>query len=154
MIRVQIIDDDYWCAEAIKAMMMDVSAEFDFEYSAMPEQINGCDIYIVDNEFGTGDYAEQLVQQVRSANPEAMIMVCSGTMSRVRYKQLINAGCDVAIEKGSAVDRDVMMVAIARYVLASRSRKRRVGFWRALDDIRTVLNTWNKRFEIAESRSA
>lgn len=154
MIRIQIIDDDYWCAEAIKAMIFEISDEFAFEYTPEPEPIDGCDIYIIDNEFGEQDHAEQLVRRVRDSNPDAMIMICSGTMDRVRYKELINCGCDVAIEKGSVPDRDVMMVAIGRYVLTCKSKGYGVNLTRVVQDVKQILASWNKRLEQLQSRSA
>jgi DNA-binding NarL/FixJ family response regulator len=147
MVRIQIIDDDFWCAEAIKAMVMDIDPTIVFEYSEEPSPVHGCDIYIIDNEFGNKDHAESIVREVRKNNPEAMIMVCSGTMDRVRYKNVINAGCDVAVEKGNAADRETMMVAIGRYVLANRSSTRKVSLVHVMKDICSIISNWNTRLE-------
>lgn len=147
MVRIQIIDDDFWCAEAIKALVVDIDPGIVFEYSENPTPVHGCDIYIIDNEFGNRDHAEQLVREVRMSNPDSMIMVCSGTMDRIRYKELINAGCDVAVEKGNARDRETMMVAIGRYVLASQSSRRKLSMVHVIKDIRSIISNWNTRLE-------
>lgn len=147
MVRIQIIDDDYWCAEAIKAMIMDIDPTIVFEYSEDPSPVHGCDIYIIDNEFGNQDCAESMVREVRRNNPNSMIMVCSGTMDRIRYKEVINAGCDIAVEKGSAADRETMMVSIGRYVLASRTKNKKVKLIHVMNDIRSIISSWNTRLE-------
>lgn len=145
MVRIQIIDDDFWCAEAIKAMLVEIPAEMVFEYSSTPEAVDGCDIYIIDNEFGSGDHAQELVRRVRRGNPDALIMACSGTLDRIRFKDLINAGCNAVVEKGSQQDRDVMLDVIARYTLMHRPQMSRVTFGHVLTDIRGILSNWNTR---------
>ncbi len=154
MIRIQIIDDDFWCAEAIKAMLMDIDPGIVFEYSEEPSPVDGCDIYIIDNEFGNKDHAESIVGEVRKNNPEAMIMVCSGTMDRIQYKNVINAGCDIAVEKGNTADRETMMVAIGRQVLASRSSSRKISLVHVIKDICSIISNWNTRLESIDEKKS
>ena len=149
MIRIQIIDDDRWCAEAIKAMLMDIQTEMFFEIVTTPDPIDGFDIYIIDNEFNNGDHAINMVQIIRVRNPDAMIMACSGTMNRVRFKDLINAGCNAVVEKGSAKDRDTMVNVIERFAVTKRSSITQTSIGSVMADIRGILSTWNARMDSA-----
>ena len=147
MIRIQIIDDDKWCAEAIKAMLIDIQADMFFEFVSTPDPIDGFDIYIIDNEFTNGDHAIDMAKSIRVRNPDCMIMACSGTLDRVRFKELINAGCNAVVEKGSAKDRSTMINVIERFAMTKRSTVTQTSIGSVMADIRGILNTWNARMD-------
>ena len=147
MIRIQIIDDDRWCAEAIKAMLMDIETDMFFDIVTTPDPIDGFDLYIIDNEFTSGDHAVGMAKTIRVRNPDAMIMACSGTMNRVQFKELINAGCNAVVEKGSAKDRATMINVIERFAAMKRSSITQTSIGSVMADIRGILSTWNARME-------
>lgn len=147
MVRIQIIDDDMWCAEAIKAMLIDIDIEMVFECISTPHPIDGFDIYIIDNEFKHGDYAVEMAQRTRSRNPDAMIMACSGTLDRIKFKELINAGCNAVVEKGSSKDRTTMINVIERFAMTKRSMITQTSIGSVMADIKGIISTWNARMD-------
>ena len=148
MVRIQIIDDDKWCAEAIKAMLMDIQVDMFFEFASTPDPIDGFDIYIIDNEFENGDHAVEMTRKTRDRNPDAMIMACSGTLDRIRFKELINAGCNAVVEKGSAKDRATMIGVIERFAMTRRPVMTQTSIGSVLADIQGILSTWNARMDL------
>ena len=145
MARIQIIDDDYWCGEAIIAFLMDVAAGARFESKCVPEADDGRDIYIVDNEFEDGDHGVDLVRSIRRRNPEALIVLCTATRERVDPTTAMNAGCNALIEKGSASGRNALASIVKRYTDVRAEVASRPSIRAALADIKAIIATWNQR---------
>ncbi len=144
MAWIQIIDDDYWCGEAIIAFL---TGEFEgcrFEARTSPDDVDdGRDIYIVDNEFGFDDHGVDLVRRIRSRNPDAFIMLCTATRERIDANAAMNAGCNALIPKGSAAGREEMVEMIRRYRNARASSS--PSFLGVVSEIKSVLSAWNER---------
>ena len=147
MTRIQIIDDDYWCSEAIIAFLRDVSDGAHFETTCRPEAADGRDIYIVDNEFDDGDHGIDLVRSIRERNPDATIIVCTGTEDRVDAKAVMNAGCNAMVPKGSAAGREAMASIVERHIRTRTRSSSSPSFLAILSDIKSIIVAWNLRME-------
>lgn len=154
MARIQIIDDDHWCSEAIIATLIDLDDSITFDLKYMPDFDDGRDIYIVDNEFPDGDHGLRLVRRIRDTNPQATIILCSATDQRLSPREMLNAGCNAMIRKGSAKERTRLTEMVRREV-AMRSRTasdRRISA--VFADIKSILSIWNHRMDQEEVKAA
>ena len=152
MTWIQIIDDDHWAGEAIIALLVDVAGSARFEIRSEPGFDDGRDVYIVDNEFEDGDYGIELVRAIRERNPDATIILCTGTRDRIDLKTAMNAGCNALIEKGHADQRDELTSVIQRHLSTRAMSVNRRGVPTALSDIKSIIAAWNVRMA-QESRS-
>lgn len=147
MARIQIIDDDYWCGEAIIAFMTPFVGHSSFETKSIPCADDGRDIYIVDNEFESGDHGISMIRSIRDRNPEAMIIMCTGTRSRIDPAVAMNAGCNAIIEKGSQAGREEMASIVQRYIETRAESATRRSVLAALRDIKAIITAWNRRMK-------
>lgn len=144
--RIQIIDDDHWCGEAIIAHVYDTIENAAFEIKRVPEPDDGRDVYVVDNEFEDGDHGIEIVTRIRERNPDATIIMFTGTHDRVDPRVAMNAGCNAMVVKGTPEGREEIR-KIFRGISESRGRESSPSFLGALQDIKSIIMTWNKRVE-------
>lgn len=145
MTRIQIIDDDYWCGEAIISYMTAHVDCASFETKRIPVADDGRDIYIVDNEFEDGDHGVSLVRRIRERNPDAMIVLCTGTRDRIDPQEAMNAGCNALIEKGSQAGREQLAEVVQRFIATRTLSANRPSIIAALRDIKSIISAWNRR---------
>ena len=145
MYRIQIIDDDYWCGEAIVAYMMNVAANATYDIKSIPTPDDGYDIYIVDNEFEDGDHGIRMVERIRSRNPDATIVLCTATKERVDPEAAMNAGCNAMVAKASAEGRRQMIDIVDQHIRSRARASREQSFLAALNDIKIIIASWNTR---------
>lgn len=150
MTWVQIIDDDYWCGEAIIANLMTRFKTVRFEIKEDPEADDGRDIYIVDNEFKDGDHGERLVKTIRQRNPDSTIILCTGTKDRINIRDAMNAGCNALIEKGSMQGRQELADIIGRHVERTTRSSFSPSLISVLADIKSIIAAWNTRLALDE----
>ena len=147
MPRIQVLDDDRWCAEAMIAFMDACIDHGSYEYRREPRADDGRDVYIVDNEFETGDHGVDLVRRIRERNPDAMIVLCTGTCERIDPQIAMNSGCNALIEKGSESGREELVALVRRYAATHAESSGRFTLVSAIRDIRSIISTWNTRME-------
>ncbi|MEM1331417.1 MAG: response regulator [Planctomycetota bacterium] len=145
MCRIQIIDDDYWCGEAIVARLMNVASKAKYDIKSIPTPDDGFDIYIVDNEFEDGDHGVRLVRRIRDRNPDATIVMCTATKERVDPETAMNAGCNAMIAKASTQGREELVRIVERHIRARARASDGRSFLAALNDIKIILAAWNTR---------
>ena len=150
MCRIQIIDDDHWCGEAIVAHMMNVASSATYDIKSIPVPDDGYDIYIVDNEFEDGDHGVRMVQRIRERNPDATIIMCTATKDRIDPEIAMNAGCNAMIAKASAQGRDEMIEIVERHIRSRARASSGPSFLAALNDIKIILAAWNARMKQEE----
>ena len=150
MCRIQIIDDDHWCGEAIVAHMMNVAATATYDIKSIPVPDDGYDIYIVDNEFEDGDHGVRMVQRIRERNPDATIIMCTATKDRIDPEIAMIAGCIAMIAKASAQGRDEMIEIVERHIRSRARASSGPSFLAALNDIKIILAAWNARMRQEE----
>lgn len=147
MVRIQIIDDDVWCGEAIIALLVSEAMDVRFQNTQNPVAEDGQDIYIVDNEFEDGDHGIDLVRRIRDRNPTATIILCSATNDRIDVTEAMNAGCNLMIEKGSAVGRSMLVNAVKTRIKTRATSASTPSFAAVLDDIKSIIAAWNTRMD-------
>ncbi len=145
MWRIQIIDDDHWCGEAIIAHVMNVAPHARYDIKSVPVPDDGYDVYIVDNEFQYGDHGVRMVRRIRNRNPDATIIMCTSTKDRIDPEEAMNAGCNVMVSKASADGRAQIAHAVDRHIRARARQSNGSPFLSAVNDIKIILAAWNER---------
>jgi len=153
-IEALLLDDDEWALQLIKLGMEESLPELKISTRLDPEPLPGYDVYFIDNEFDGVTRAPELSRQIRTENPNSLIIAFSSTLDAACLKQLINAGCDGACDKSLPDDLNRALLITKRFVEARRQeeRRRRRGIVGAIDSIRGLLSEWNQRLD--QERSA
>ncbi len=146
MLRIQIIDDDPFCGEAIAATLRESLKTVRIEVNNQPTADDGRDVYIVDNEFEKGDHGVDLVKRIRAKNPDAAILLCSATYDRIDLREAMNAGCNALIRKGNPKDLAELSAIIDEHNQRQRTTSK-PGLGAVLADMKAVITAWNKRLE-------
>lgn len=154
MTRIQIIDDDYWCGEAIVATLTSVARPSQCQITTKPEPTDGFDVYIVDNEFEDGDHGVDIVATIRRRNPDATIVICTATKERIDATSAMNAGCNAMVEKGSAAGRAMLSDVVAAHIRRRAQSAQGATVGNVFSDIKSIITAWNARVEQDEARQA
>ena len=150
MCRIQIIDDDHWCGEAIVAHIINVASGAIFDIKPIPVPDDGYDIYIVDNEFEDGDHGVRMVKRIRERNPDATIILCTATKDRINPETAMNVGCNAMIAKAYVQGREEMIEIAERHIQTRARASSGPSFRAALNDIKIILSAWNARMRQEE----
>ncbi len=144
MLTVQIIDDDQWVILHLEQAVKSVLPEAEVMHTMEPSVLPGCDIYLIDNQFGAERKGMELVRKARAIQPEALVIVFSGNLERREILALIDSGCDAIAEKGDAESLQKLLGKLAefsdRQAESSRSSQSLRGTIRAM---RQLLVAWN-----------
>jgi hypothetical protein len=116
-----------------------------------PDITGHFDIYVVDNDFDGARRATQIVSAIRDREPKALIVAFSATLDRGTLKELLNAGCNAALEKGRPNDLDSLSRVAQAYAVSPRTRGERVRFTDTVKAIRDLIGEWNVRLAQEES---
>ena len=152
-IRALIVDDDPHAAEMLATRLRHEIPTLDITLADRPEPAAGHDIYLIDNDFDGIKLGTRLAKELRAVSPEALIVAFSGTLDAKTLKELLNAGCNGACEKGD--DHDfATLVTLAKQVGKEKPRNGESGngLVHVMRSLADLLKQWNNRLDRMESR--
>ena len=147
-LRVAIIDDDEHFVALERAL---VEKNFpDAEITVVSEPVVPPDhnVYLLDNIFGDTECAPEMVAHIRQANPNALIVLWSASLSLPLLKTLTRYGIDAVADKSDLNDLKAVLNVIREF---SNRADERPTFFGTIRTIRDLLMHWNRRLEQAES---
>lgn len=156
-IRALIIDDDAWSQRLLRGMLKECFPMLHVETITTPSASPGYNIYLVDNEFSGAHHANRLARELRSAEPDALIIAFSGALDQRTLLDLLNAGSDGACDKSSLSDLPKVMTIIQRYIetlITSQNNRRRGSIRESMRAVCELIKEWNQRLDIEEARHA
>ncbi len=149
-LRVAILDDSPVSTRVQMKLVANRFPDAKITVSHEPEPILGQDVYLLDNRFGDSDHAVDLATRIREAEPDALIIVWSATVTKGLLKRLSPVGINAVAEKGSQEDIEAALDVIDHF---RRRGRRPQSFGATIRSIRDLLAQWNARLA-TEERSA
>ena len=149
-----IVDDDPIACAFMKWFLEDRFPYLRVATSTEPKAVHGFSLYFLDNDFGGDECAVDLVQKIRGEAENAFISVFSARLDTAAFKQLLNAGCDGAFEKGKPGELSVLESKIRAYLYQRELRASQVvdrGFTSTFKAMTGLVTGWNQRLNATVS---
>ena len=150
--RALLIDDDPWALRLLSVHFLERLPGVELTLRQSADLSGDYDIYCLANDIAGEATALQAVREARAANPRALVIVLSASITREELKRLTHMGCDGVFDKGDEADRDAMLDILTRYRAAARGPRKRFGG--AVSAIRGLLSEWNRRLDAEDAASA
>jgi len=109
-----IIDDDVWSLRILMAQLREVMPGIQITARTKPDPSGQFDLYFIDNDFGGIDLAIDLVKQIRTAHPTALIVALSATLDETQRRQLLDSQCNLVCNKAKPIDMKFALHAVVR----------------------------------------
>jgi CheY-like chemotaxis protein len=151
-----IIDDD---PDAIAFMKWYLEEHFPWVRVASgteADAVKGFDMYFIDNNFNGKARAVEIVKALRETEADALIIAYSATLDAPTFKALLNAGCNGAIEKGSARDMAVMGRMTKNFIDKKSSEAiepKARGFRGTIHSMVELINKWNDALAVTPTQN-
>ncbi|MEO0481456.1 MAG: response regulator [Planctomycetota bacterium] len=152
VLRALIVDDDPFAADMLSTRLRQQLPTLDIETVDRPEPRSGHDVYLIDNDFGGIKLGTRLAKSLRATNPESLIVAFSGTLDATTLKELLNAGCNGACEKGQERDLSVLIELVKRFSETQQKAQEDRGIGSVLRSLGDLLKQWNKRLDRLETK--
>jgi len=144
--RALVLDDDKWALRLIRFVLEEALPGITIDERETPDIQGEYDVYIVDNDFEGARWASRIVPYIRERQPSALIVAFSGTLDRTTLKSLLNAGCDMALEKGRPDDLEELSRATRSFAKSRREAPQQPrGVIESARVIRDLIHEWNMR---------
>jgi DNA-binding NarL/FixJ family response regulator len=111
----------------------------------------GYDIYVLDNDFAGEKCGAGLAEQVRTIQPDALVIVLSGTLELDLVKRLVNCHAAGVFDKSEAADLERMVTLVEQFLMKQATKPastRRPSLKNTLSGINTLLAEWNERLAL------
>ncbi len=148
--RVAILDDDPKFTDIQRDIVTRRFPGADVTVGHEARPILGHDVYLLDNRFDGTERALDLATHIRSAEPDSLVIVWSGCVTKDLLKRLAPVGINAVAEKGNREDLEAAMQVIDHYVRRDKPAR---SFGQTIRCIRELLALWNERLA-AEERKA
>jgi DNA-binding NarL/FixJ family response regulator len=150
-----VVDDDVWSLRLIKGLLRECFPELRVETRTEPDCEGEYDIFFVDDDFHGTRVAADLARQIRTQNPEALVIAYSANLDASTLKSLINAGCNGACDKSVSSDLPHAIEIVRAFIESKRvtDLPARTSFVETVRSVRDLIREWNSRLE-AEDRNA
>ena len=156
--RALIVDDDPSAVELIAFRLQQRFPGLNITSRCEPDLTGTFDLYLIDNDFNGRPLAGELAESIKKRHPESLIIVFSARLDVSVLKRLINAGCIGAFDKSEPKELEDMLSVIDDFMkvypiqrISARPGGKTVEL---VNSISTLLQEWNKRLVIEETRNA
>jgi DNA-binding NarL/FixJ family response regulator len=148
-----VVDDDIWSLRLMKGLLGECFPRIGVHVRQTPDCHGAFDIYFIDNDFAGEPIAARLAAEIRSRQPDALIIAYSANLDATTLKALINAGCNGACDKSNPADLPRAMTIVREFIEArlagGREREGR-GLIETIRSVRGLLHEWNSRLDNEE----
>ena len=150
--RIGIIDDDPIAATVMRARLRIQFPECTITIYDKPVVEPQLDVYFVDNDFNGSRLATQLLKEIRSLNPNALVVAMSSTLENDTLQELMNGGCNAVYDKNQPGNGEPVFQVIGNYLDVLnrlRTSQTRTPFSGVVVSLRDLLYEWNQRLRRA-----
>lgn len=148
--RLAILDDDPEFTDIQRNIVTRRFPAAQVTVGHEPRPIPAQDVYLVDNRFDGTERAISLAKQIRVAEPQSLVIVWSGCVTKELLKKLAPVGINAVAEKGNRDDLEAAMQVIDHYVRREKSTR---SFGGTIRCIRDLLALWNERLALEERQA-
>ena len=106
--RIAIIDDDSFVFTHLSKHLGERMPTAEFVGIRNPVAPLGCNVYIVDREFGEDSCGQELVQRIKKVSPNSLVLAYSAFLDRDFLRDLVLQDCEGAFDKGSLEELEKM----------------------------------------------
>ena len=146
--KVGIIDDDPLICDVVSSVLRSNFEDIEVYIYNEPVVSPTLDIYIIDNQFDGECYIKGLLKEIRSCNPNALVVAMSATLDFDVLRELMNSGCNAAWNKNWDQSEEILNI-IKTYIhtLERAKTKQSKGMKGAFDSLTDLLTQWNERLK-------
>jgi DNA-binding NarL/FixJ family response regulator len=151
--RTLVIDDDILVARMVGLRLASKFPGMRVDATTDPKILSNYDIYLIDNDFNGVPLGTALARRIRNEHPDSLVIALSSTLDAEILKDLLNAGCHGACDKGSDEDFETLIALIRRFLDTRRAGDESGrGFLGVLRSMTELLRHWNRRLDRLETR--
>ncbi|NVJ96667.1 MAG: hypothetical protein HWE25_00855 [Alphaproteobacteria bacterium] len=146
--KLLILDDDPHYSGMLALKLRQRFPELMISSCERTDISSGYDIYVLDNDFAGEKCGAALAEEVRGQQPNALVIVLSGTLELDLVKRLVNCHAAGVFDKSEASDLERMMTMIDYFLRQNTPEKQKAdhaSLRSTVTSISALLSEWNER---------